>query len=202
MIYLVFALLAASLPTATATEVDAEVADALRVLAQDPAIADVQKAALDHFAVSQDDLASYRATARLRALLPSVSGGYTQDDDKSRRSETNYLEWVNRTPPQISDDTNSTGRTYTAALTWSLSSLVFDANQLEAYALVGIHEDVLTEVTRLYYTRQHNLLALTLDPPKDPRAKAALVLRTREIEAMLEAMTGGAWSRLRKSATP
>ena len=29
------------------------------------------------------------------------------------------------------------------------------------------------------------------------RAKAALIVRTRELEAMLDAMTGGGWSRLR-----
>ncbi|MBI5510121.1 MAG: hypothetical protein HY903_15295 [Deltaproteobacteria bacterium] len=183
-----------------AGEADAEVAEALRLLAEDPPIADVQRAALEHFSVSHDDLSSYRAAARLRALLPSLTGGYLQGDNKLRRSSADQAAGFSYDPnnPQVTDNTNGVDRAFTAAATWSLGSLVFDANQIETYSLVGIQQDLLTEVTRLYYTRQHNVLALALEPPRDPRARAALMLRSREIEAMLDALTGGAWSKLRR----
>ena len=191
--------LAALILSANATEVDADVADALRLLAEDPPIADVQRAALDHFAVSSDELSSMRVAARLKALLPAVTGSYSQNDDKSKRISTDQTAFpYDPANPQIRDDSNGLGRVFSASATWTLGALIFDSNQLDTYGLVSIHENVLTEITRLYYTRQHNILALALDPPKDPRTKAALMLRTREIEAMLDALTGGAWTRLRK----
>ena len=183
------------------SELDADVNAALRLLADDPPIADIQKAALDHFGVATADLTTYRVTARLRALVPSVNGGVSQNDSKSRRMSTDLgqvsFPW-DPANPQIHDNTDGTGRNYNAGLSWDLKGLVFDNAQLEAYALVGINEDVVKEVTRLYYARQHNVLALALDPPKDPRGRAALILRTREIEAMLDAMTGGVWTSLKK----
>ncbi len=171
---------------------DEAVATALRLLDRDPPIAKVQEAALDHFKVATADLSGYRAAARLKALLPAVTGSYTQDDNK-----VSVVNISQPTDVTVTDDTNGLGRAFSASVTWDLSSLIFDASELEAYALVGIHEDVVQEVTRLYYTRQHNLLSLALDPPSDVRARAGLILRTREAEAMLDAMTGGEWSRLK-----
>jgi hypothetical protein len=192
--------LAAFLASANAAEVDADVADALRLLAEDPPIADVQRAALDHFAVSSDELSGMRTAARLKALLPVISGTFAQQDGKTLGAgwELQFAQFSYPDNPYTRNDSNNTGRTVSANATWSLGALVFDAAQLDTYGLVSIHESVLTEVTRLYYTRQHNVLALALDPPKDPRTRAALMLRTREIEAMLDALTGGGWTRLHK----
>ena len=185
---LVFVLALCAGPAAGDPSVDA----AMRELAKDPPIADVQRAALEHFRVASGDLSGYRAAARLRALLPTVSGSYTRDDSKLSRLSTQTP-----APLDVNEETSALGRAYSASAAWDLGALVFSPSELEAYSLVGIHEDVVKEVTRLYYTRQQNILALLLDPPADARAKAALLLRTRELEAMLDAMTGGAFSRLR-----
>ena len=179
--------------------IDTEVAAALRLLADDPPIAALQEAAVDHFAVSHGDLSAYRAEIKLKALLPTVSGGYTYGDNKTDRTSTDFLAYpAPFLPPQVVDNTSGNNRGYNASATWSLGSLIFDSAQLETYSLVGIHEDIIKEVTTLYYTRQHNILTLALDPPKDPRARAALMLRTREIEALLDALTGGVWTKLKK----
>lgn len=180
-----------------------EVQQALNLLADDPPIADVQKAALEYFAVTQDDVAGYRWASRLKALMPALSGSYTYDENRLDRDGIDRAVYgVGSWPlsPQTTDESKGVGRAYIASATWELGSLVFDPSELEAYALVGIHEDILKEVTRLYFTRQHNILALVLDPPKDTRARAALVLRTNEIEAMLDALTGGKWSKMSRKA--
>lgn len=186
----------------TAPTLDPAVREALKLLDDDPPIAEVQKAALEYFSVSHDDLQGYRTSARLKALMPALTGSYTQDDTKLNRYLTDRLVWRAQAPfdaadPQEAEAQSGVGRAYSASASWNLAPLVFDSNQLESYALVVIHEDVLKEVTRLYYTRQHNVLALALDPPKDPRSRASLLIRTREIEALLDALTGGKWSELR-----
>ncbi len=175
------------------------VKEALKILEGDPRIRDVQKAALEFFKVSGDTLEGFRTAARWRALMPSVSAGYSYLDSQDVKYSTDQVEWSEPFPydPQVHDINNGIGRAYSAGASWNLSSLVFDSNELETYGLVGIQEDVLKEITRLYYTRQHNILAIVLDPPVDVRARASLILRTREIEAMLDAMTGGKWTELR-----
>jgi hypothetical protein len=182
---------------------DPALKQAMKLFAKDPPIAKVQQAALEHFRVAQDDLSGYRTSARLKGLMPSVTGSYSQDNNRLDTFNTNRQEWrgeaaFNAADPQLAGAESGLGRGYAASVSWNLSSLVFDSNMLETYALVGIHEDILKEVTRLYYTRQHNILALELNPPSDARARAALYLRTREIEAMLDGLTGGAWSRMVK----
>ncbi len=189
---------------AIALRLGSDVQQALKLLADDPPIAEVQKAALEYFAVTQDDVAGYRSASRLKALMPALSGSYTRDDNRFDRNGIDRAVFTGSLPdsPQTTDATIGVGRAYIASATWELGSLVFDPSELEAYALVGIHEDILKEVTRLYFTRQHNILALVLDPPKDTRARAALVLRTNEIEAMLDALTGGKWSKWRRARRP
>ena len=194
---LIFALVAASPVN------DPALSKALKLFANDPPIAKVQQAALEHFRVAQDDLSGYRTSSRLKALMPSVTGSYTHDDNRANSYSSDRLIWAGGAPfdpndPQTATADTGLGRAYAASVSWNLGSLVFDSNMLETYALVGIHEDILKEVTRLYYTRQHNILALELNPPSDARARAALYLRTREIEAMLDGLTGGAWSRMVK----
>lgn len=203
-VWLVAALCAADGASSGAPAItDRSLQAALAMLDRDPPISEVQRAALDYFRVSEDDLSGYRAAARLRALMPSLSGSYARDDGKQTTLSSNQIEFpgaFDADNPQITTGESDVGRAYSASVTWNLSGLIFDSNQLEAYALVGIQEDVVKEVTRLYYTRQHNLLTLALAPPEEPRAKVALMLRTRELEAMLDAMTGGAWSRMKRAS--
>ncbi|MBC7793114.1 MAG: hypothetical protein H7Z43_05360 [Clostridia bacterium] len=185
---------------AASSDVEADVDRALRVLAQDPPVGDVQKAAVDYFRVNQGDLTYYRTVSRLRALLPTLSGSYTYSSDgvlgySNDRIATGVAYDPNN--PQTVTTNTTVGRAYGASASWNLQSLIFDSSQLDTYALVGIHEDLVKEVTRLYYTRQHNMLAFSLSPPGDARARAALIVRTREIESMLDALTGNAWTKLK-----
>lgn len=188
-------------PMASASpDVEADVDRALRILAQDPPVGDVQKAAVDYFKVNQGDLSYYRTVSRLRSLLPSLSGSYTYSSDgalgyANDRIATGVAYDPNN--PQTVSSNNTVGRNYAVSASFDLRGLIFDSSMLDTYALVGIHEDLVKEVTRLYYTRQHNMLAFTLSPPGDARARAALIVRTREIESMLDALTGNAWTKLK-----
>lgn len=180
---------------------DPAMIQALRIIERDPPIAEVQKAALEHFGVHGDTISGYRGAARLRALLPTLSGSVAKDSVGVWRGWTDRAQFPtgSDSDPQTTDTTQSNGLVLGGSASWDLGTLVFSSAQLETYALVGIQEDLLTEVTRLYYTRQHNLLTMALEPPRSPRAKAALLIRTREIEAMLDALTGGAFSKMKKT---
>src|SRR5262245_29417283 len=113
---------------------------ALAVLAKDPPVEAVQKAALDYFKVDSSDVSGYRTAARLKALLPALTGSYTYDDSNDLRLSTDRFqiqEPFDPNNPQVTDSANGVGRAYSASATWTLSPLVFDPSELEAYALVG-----------------------------------------------------------------
>jgi hypothetical protein len=189
----------APMPSASA-DVEADVDRAMRVLAQDPPIAEVQRAAVEYFRVAQNDLNYYRLVSRMRALLPTLSGSYTYSSDGTLVLGNDRIATgipYDPANPQTTSNSNQVGRNYAVSASWALPGLIFDSSQLDTYALVGINEDLIKEVTRLYYTRQHNMLAFTLAPPGDARARAALIVRTREIEAMMDALTGNAWTKLK-----
>ncbi|MEO1170934.1 MAG: hypothetical protein AAFX94_02630, partial [Myxococcota bacterium] len=170
--------------------VDPEVKRVMKILKTDPPVRAVQQAALNFFRVNQGDIEGYRSSSRLRALLPSVNGGYNYGDDRSDQLSTDRAVFGGGLPfdptnPQVTDVNNGTSRGYSAGASWDLGTLVFNPSEIDAYSLVGIHEDVMKQVTRIYYTRQHNLLGLALAPRASPRAIAGLGLRAHELESML-----------------
>ena len=65
----------------------------------------------------------------------------------------------------------------------------------EAREIIELRDDVLDEVTQLYFERRRALLQLASEPPAPPDEAARLRLRADELASGLDAWTGGWWSR-------
>ena len=61
--------------------------------------------------------------------------------------------------------------------------------------MVQLRDDVLDEVTRLYFERRKLQIELKQDPPKDVDEYIEKELRLQELTANIDAMTGGWFSR-------
>jgi hypothetical protein len=59
-----------------------------------------------------------------------------------------------------------------------------------------MQRDITLEVVRTYYLRRQLQIRLALKPPADPLAVAMLELRIEEYTGILNAMTGGSFSRV------
>lgn len=170
---------------------EGRIRSAMARIRAEPAIEDVQEAAMRHFRLESSTIDGLRSRATSRALLPTltVSGDVSRyERDRSVRDPLAVLQTTD-----LSDDRALGG---SASLEWELSETVFNPAELQAYALVGYQVEVLKEVTRLYFIRQQVMLSLLVDPPPDTRSRAALELRVAEFTSLIDSYTGGAYRRM------
>ncbi len=184
---LLLACLAFAAPSAHAQ--DDEVARIMARYENEPSIRQVQVAAIDYYNVSPDTIRSLRGKARRKALMPGLSiGGSTY-----RQSSALAVDDIIYRPVGVArfEDQNGVYLGATASLTWNLDRLIFNAEELDVMALIGIQDGIQREVTTLYYVRRRLQIELFLSPPTTVAARVAAELRLEELTGLLDAYTGG-----------
>lgn len=195
------ALLVALGITASVSPAHAEGPDALSrlrdTLKREPKAPEVVRMALDYYHASPQEMAALRSSARYRALMPVVSGfvGYNSAGTSSAQAQT-------ITNPQNVVINAATALTFfTGGIAFDLRELVFNPAEVQTYAVLPMQRDITLEVVRTYFLRRQLQIRLALKPPADPLALATLELRVEEYAGILNAMTGGAFSRSATAAS-
>ena len=157
----------------------------------EPPISHVQKMAIDYAEVNPDKIKGWRRAARNKGWLPTVSVGMD-------RSASELLHWDSGPSP----DNLLKGKDFVdwdVSLSWDLGDLVWNADQTSidsrSKLMVELREDVLDQVTRLYFERrrlQRELLILENIPEVEKLDK---VSRVEELTALIDGFTGGEFSR-------
>ena len=92
-----------------------------------------------------------------------------------------------------------TSQSWDFDLNWELSELLFNSSQTSIdsreKSMVELRDDILSEVTRLYFERRRAQTEFILNPPQDPLQHAAALLRIEELTANLDALTDGYFSK-------
>jgi hypothetical protein len=181
------------LTAATARAEDEEVERILARFKDEPAIREVQVAAIEYYNVSPDTIKSLRGKARHKALMPGVTlGGSTY-----RLSSALSVDDIIYRPVGIArfEDQNGVYLGANVSFTWNLDKLVFNAEELDVMSLIGIQDGIQREVTTLYYVRRRLQIESLLNPPTTASARIAAALRLEELTGLLDAYTGGFFSR-------
>lgn len=153
-----------------------------------PSILEVQKMAIDHAEVSPDKIKKWRARARWKALLPKLSVGFSESvDDNVEIYKSSSRYYIVNGPTERGSD-------WDLDLSWDLSDLIWNDAQtaidVRSKLMVQLREDILEEVTRLYFERKRLVEEIGLtDPSADKK------LRLEELTAYIDAYTGGRFSR-------
>ncbi len=157
------------------------------VLAGEPHIEAVQRAAEARAAPGRDDAEGWRRRSRLAALAPKVVAEYRHDERSvhmvgvTSGSEVDYI----RTNP---------GDTVSLRLGFDLDGLVFGKQELAAVAAAEradtLRRAAVERATRLYYERLRFRLSLLASPPVSARDRAALEIDLEAVTADLDALTG------------
>jgi hypothetical protein len=175
-----------------------------QVLAQfvkEPTVQQVQEAAVQYYQVHPDRIRSLRTNAQLKALVPKVSGGFSNYVTSSKRKLFDGL--YSALPYKEDETVNGDYRGFSIDATWELDRLVFNAEVLDVQSLIGILDGVVREVTTTYYIRRRLQIEMVLRPPEDLAEKISQRIRIEELTGLIDAMTGGFMSRsLRKAAKP
>ncbi len=157
----------------------------------EPTIQEVHHMAIQYAEADLNKIKHWRRAARNKALLPSLSVGLD-------RSSTDYFHWDTGANP----DNLLKGRDYLdwdVSLSWDLGELIWNDDQTSidsrSKLMVELREDVLDQVTRLYFERRRlQMEFLNLANSQDQQLLTDRQLRLEELTALLDGFTGGGFS--------
>ena len=126
---------------------------------------------------------------------------YEQNDDYFTSSDAGSTEDSGHGSSYGEDYGTSTGYSdsdddwWGISLDWELGDFLFNNEQLrisrEARDLVELRQDVLEQVTLYFFDRRTARIDMILNPPADAFSRVEMLLQIQQLDASLDAMTGG-----------
>ena len=151
----------------------------------EPTYRQIQEVAIEYAEVHPEKIAKWRRAAKTKALLPRLSLGI----DESKGDYYYGGKWKG-----LDEDTG-----WDITCTWDLGDLIWNPSQtsidVRSKLMVQLRDDILDEVTHLYFERRRLQVELLQNPPKDENEFIEKELRLQELTAGIDAMTGGYLSR-------
>jgi len=167
--------------------------DAQQVLSQfdhEPAISEIRNAAIEYAEVQPEKIQTWRKAAAKKALLPDVRFEYQKN--KSWQKGTYF--YSNSSEKYTDDDvTLDRDKDWSISLTWNLGELVWNDDQTSidsrSKLMVELRDDIVNEVTRLYFERRKVQIEMLLLPDEDIKERLGRELRLQELTAGIDALT-------------
>lgn len=175
-----------TIPSTENREAGAE--EVLSMFDDEPSIEDILKVAIRYAEVHPEKIEGWRKAASRRGWLPDLRVGYDQDRDW--QSSYYYYSGTYRGD----DITREKDWGWSVSLTWELGDIIWNDDQTSidtrSRLMVQLRDDVLREVTRLYFERRRLQVEMLLSPPQKIKNRAENELRLQELTADIDALTG------------
>ena len=160
-------------------------------LKKEPSIRDVHKMAIAYAEVDPQKITRWREAARNKAWLPDLSFGLD-------RSSTERLHWdTGLNPDKLIEGKNLLD--WDISVSWNLGELVWNPDQTSidsrSKLMVELREDVLDQVTRLYFERRRLQIELAAGKLFEPQIQLDKQMRIEELTALIDGFTGGEFSK-------
>jgi photosystem II stability/assembly factor-like uncharacterized protein len=168
-----------------------KVEDALSMFSHEPSIEEIREAAIIYAEVHPEKIVKWRKAASKRAWLPDLRVAY--DKNKDWQSSTYFYSTSSQ---KYTNDDITSGKDdgWSVSLTWELGDIVWNNDQTSidsrSRLMVQLRDDVLNEVTRLYFERRRLQVEALLSGPQDIADKIENELRLQELTASIDAITG------------
>jgi hypothetical protein len=167
--------------------------------AHEPTVQQVQESAVRYYQVHPDHIRGLRRNAKLKALVPTISGEFSNFVTSSKRLMDDGI-YRSLGVPKENERINGDSMGFRVQASWSLDRLVFNAEVLDVQSLIGILDGVVREVTTIYYIRRRLQIDMILRPPTDLATRISQRIRIEELTGLLDAMTGSYMSKAIKKA--
>lgn len=154
-------------------------------VAREPTIGQIQKEAIKYAEVYPEKISQWRKQARIKALFPELSVDY----DKT----------VTTALGATYDRVQVGPRDWGLSLKWDIGDLIFSTEQtsidVRSRLMVQLRDDILNEVTRLYFERRRLQSELAQGEDLNVKASSERELRLQELTALIDGLTNGYLSR-------
>lgn len=176
----------------------ASVEQVLQEFENEPDIRAVQAMAMEYSKTNPELMEKWLGASKRAYALPKVNLQYEKELDEANRYD--YVADDNGgNPDSVQDYTQvENDDKMVVKLEWRLDKLVMSSEQIrvinEASKANKLRENILDEVTRLYFDRRRLQVEALLSPPASLKDKIDLELRLQEMTANLDALTGGGFS--------
>ncbi len=168
-------------------------------VADDPPVSYVRSAATALAQAEPERAHSLVVRARWAGLLPDVR---VRLDRRFARTESLDLGRADQTATPVGVDANNDLR-YELRATWELSRIVFNPDEIGASAhalrMADVRREIESAVIRVYFERRRLKAEALATDATDTASGVRLELHIQELEAELDALSGGAFSRWRSS---
>ena len=161
------------------------------LLIAEPTVREIQNAAVQYANVSNQKINRWQKQSRLKSLFPtfSVKRDFTVGNNVDLdRGSTSVPDVYISGPP---DKTESIDM----GVSWDLSELIFNSAQTSIDSreklMVELRDEILSEVTRLYFERRRAQAEFVLRPPLDQIDQLNALFRLDELTANIDALTNG-----------
>jgi hypothetical protein len=162
-------------------------------LPTEPTVQEVHQVAIRYAEVMPGKISGWRAGAMWRNLFPRFTVGLDRDRERTIASSTSG----GKTTFTLGPEDESVSLDF--GFTWDLANLVWNPDQTSidtrSRLMVQLRQDILEEVTRVYFERRRLLAEFGANPTDDPVLQAERELRIEELTARLDGYTGGWFSK-------
>jgi hypothetical protein len=159
------------------------------LLKREPSAREVHKHVIRYANVGNGKIKRWHAASRLAGLLPSFSFGKNLDRNASI---TTYSGKYITGPEDVS-------KGWDADVSWDFGDAIYSSNQTSIDSreklMVELRNDLLSEVTRIFYERRRLQISLVFTPPASEQEHLESLLRMDELTALLDSMTDGFFSK-------
>ena len=177
----------------TSGKTDMTIEEALSMFSHEPSVEEIRQAAIEYAEVRPEKINKWRKAAARRAWLPAVRVAY--DDAEDWQSSTYFYKDTYEEQYLRDDDiTEGNDKGWAVSLTWVLGDLIWNSAQtsidVRSRLMVQLRDDILNEVTRLYFERRRLQLEIISLQPTDFNSRLDTELRLQELTAGIDALTG------------
>jgi len=171
----------------------------------EPDVHSVHRAALRYLNLDPSRIAALRRGVSRRGWFPILSFRATRDRDRRHRSDYDEA-FISGEMRRFNDRDHDDSRDLELQLTvsWDFGDTVYHPESIdvsrEAREVIELRDDVLDEITQLYFERRR-VLAVVASQPGSPAA-SELQLRAVQLAAGIDAWTGGWYARQLVDPTP
>ncbi len=166
---------------------ESELREAFSQFDYEPTIKEIQKVAIRYAEVHPEKIEKWRNAASKKAWLPDLSVNYGEDWQSSTYFYSTSSE-------KYTNDDITEGDDWSISLTWKFGDLVWSDDQTSidtrSRLMVQLRDDVVNEVTRLYFERRRLQFEMLLVQTDNAMDEIENELRLQELTADIDALTG------------